>query len=106
MCCSQSVAGSGHTKQYRYTYPAQFVVMGNTNLTDKRNAAQLMLQSLDTADGHGQGEARVAFSLTRMAVAMTFPGCGAEVHEHKDSMLPGAKMGRQIDSIIILACEG
>lgn len=56
MCCPQSVAGSGHTKQYRCTYPAQFVVMGNTKLIDKTKAVQLMLHSLDTADGGGQGE--------------------------------------------------
>jgi hypothetical protein len=49
---------------------------------------------------------RVAFSLRRMGVAMTVPGCGAEVHEDKESMLPGTKMCWQIDSILILACEG
>lgn len=49
---------------------------------------------------------RFAFSLRRMGVAMTFSGCGAEVHEDKESMVPGTKMCWQIGSIRILACEG
>ena len=63
---------------------------------------------------HGEGRMRLIpprhsawLKVLMCPPPMTFPGCGLELHEDNESMVPGTKMYWQIDSsILILACEG